>query len=267
MQKPWRKPKTLQVAHAVGRVTFLEIVRDKVLYNFFLCALLLLGIGFLGARLSFVSQDRILLDFGLSATGISCAVIAVFIGAGMIGKEFDRRTIFVALSRPISRMQFIFGKFLGISAVLTVNWLLLSMVLVAIVSQAHGRGGLIGPTLYSALVLILFQSWVLTALAIFFSSWTTTSLAVVFSVGCYLVGNNVSQLRLLAGKIESPIGEALLRGVASVLPNLEYFNLGHLVSYGMPVKGMFLLTGIAYALVICAVCIVLAGILIQRREA
>src|SRR5690242_7867937 len=98
------------VTSAVSRVTFFEIIRDKVLYNIILCAFLLFGVGFLASRLMILDQQRVVLNFGVSALSISCTMIGTFTGAAMLAREFDRRTIFVALSRPISRFQFVLGK-------------------------------------------------------------------------------------------------------------------------------------------------------------
>lgn len=261
------KPRVHRVAYAVARVTFLEIIRDKVLYNILLCAGLLFGLSFLASRLSFIRQDRIVLDFGISALGISCAILAVFTGATLIGKEFDRRTIFVALSRPISRHQFVLGKFLGLSGVIFLNWLLLTAVLYGMLFQASVDGVRLATlTLVSAQLLVLFQCIMLAALTVLFSCFTTASLAVIFSIGLYAVGNNISQLRILASKLEDPFFEVLLKGGSQLIPNLEYFNLGFHVSYGLPVETGYVLGSIGYAGAVIALCLLASGLLLQKRE-
>ncbi|MEO7162097.1 MAG: hypothetical protein ABI041_04185, partial [Bdellovibrionia bacterium] len=83
------RPSTVAVTRAVGWVTFLEIIRDKVLYNIILCAGLLLSVGFLASRLTFIRPERVILNFGLTGVTLSCAMIAIFTGAGLLSKEFD----------------------------------------------------------------------------------------------------------------------------------------------------------------------------------
>lgn len=259
--------RTTSVVAAVGRVTFWEIVRDKVLYNIILCAFLLFGLGFLASRLMFVRQDRVVLDFGLSAVNISCAMIAGFTGAGLIGRELERRTILVALTRPISRLQFVLGKFAGLSAVLFINWVLLSGVFCWILwGSTANFGAIASPTLFWALILLFFQSLILAAVAIFFSSFTTTSLAVIFTIGCYLIGNNVSQMRTIATRTHSVLGRMMLELGAAVLPNLEYFSLGNKVTYGIPVSSSFLFFSIFYALMIATTALLLSGVTLHWRE-
>ena len=258
---------TFKVVVAVGRVTFWEIVRDKVLYNIILCAFLLFAVAFLASKIMIMRQDRVILDFGLSAVNISCAMIAGITGAGMIGRELERRTMFVALSRPISRLQFILGKFSGLAAILLLNWLLLSGVYVWVLwGSTASLNSVASPTMFVALVLLFFQSILLLGVAIFFSSFSTTSLAVIMTIGCYLIGNNTSQILLVAGRTQSLIGRRVLEAGAILLPNLEHFNLGSKVTYGIPVSFSFVLVGVLYALTITAVTLLLSGVLVRFRE-
>lgn len=258
---------TIKVMIAVGRVTFREIVSDKVLYNIILCAFLLFGVGYLASRIMFVRQDRVVLDFGLSAVNISCAMIGGFTGAGLIGRELERRTMLVALSRPISRLQFILGKFAGLTTVLFINWLLLSGVFFWILwGSSASLESIVSPTLFCALILLFFQSMLLAGAAIFFSSFSTTSLAVIFTVGIYLLGNNITQIRLVAGRTHSLLGKGALNTTAILLPNLEYFNLASKVTYGIPVGAQFMLVSILYAFVIATVALMLSSVAIRTRE-
>lgn len=258
-----------RVAKAVGRVTFSEIMRDRVLYNTGVIAVLLMSLGFLASRLTTNKQERVILDFGISAVAISCLAIAVFVGAGMIGKEFERRTIFVALSRPISRFEFVFGKFVGMLGVLFVNWFLISAIFLAVLWQTAGAGfpAYLSVTLVMSLVLALLQSIMMSALAIFFSSFSTTSVSVMLSLGIYLIGTNTSQMRLMALKSESPTSAWLLNGVATVLPSFEYFQLGNKVTYGLSVQPAYYIQATFYAVFFTTLCLILAGVFIQRREA
>lgn len=264
-----RQSRTLLVARAIGRVTFLEIVRDKILYNILACALLLLAVGLLASRLSAFSQLRVLLDFGMSALGLSSVMVAIFAGAAMIGREYERRTVYVALSRPITRFQFVLGKFFGLVAVLTVNWFLLCVSFSLILGLASGgpEGSPFSSTLLYGLLLLLLQSIVAGCIALFFSTFTTTSLSVIITLGLYLVGNSISSIRLVATRVEDTFARGLLNAAATVLPCFEYFNLGTQVTYGLPVGWAFGVTAFFYSILLIALFLALSGWLIQRKEA
>lgn len=256
-----------RVGSAVGWVTFREVIRDKVLYNVIVTAVLLFGVSYLASRLAFGRAERVVLDFGLAAVSLSCGMIGALIGAGLLGREIERRTIHVALSRPISRLQFVFGKFLGLLAVIGVNWaLLVGTYLGMLALQTESLGEIAGFTLAAALILALFQSLVLGAIAILFSTVTTTSLSVILTTGIYLIGINVSEIRWLAARAGSPVSSTMLNGVARAFPDFGHFNLGLKVTYDLPVSFGFFATSVLYALALVLFCLLFAGTLIRTRD-
>jgi ABC-type transport system involved in multi-copper enzyme maturation permease subunit len=258
-----RPSKVLLPVFAVAWVTFLEIIFDKILYNFILFAFLLIGVSYLASQITFLNPDRVILDFGLSAISLSCGIIGVFAGAAMFAREFERRTIFVALARPISRVQFVAGKFLGLSGVLMLNWLFLALTELLLFTSL---GGLPKSVTFLALFFLLIQSFVLSAFAVFFSSFTTTSISIMIVVGIFLIGNNVEPLRVVIEKTKEPwIKEAIL-SIVNLIPNLSHFNLGLTATYGIPVASEFVWNGVFYGLIWVVPLIYLAGRLIDRRE-
>jgi Cu-processing system permease protein len=271
MSREFHPPGTWPVIRAVGKVTFLEIMREKILYNCALVAVLLLLLGVLTSRLTALRADRVLQDFGLSALNISCTLIAILVGSAMLGREFERRTISVALSHPISRAQFIAGKFFGLLGVLGLNWVLLCGVFLTILwvdSPPEAKVPSIWqqPTLMLALIFVMLQSAVVASIAVLLSTFSTTSLSIMLSIGIYLIGNNISQVRLLATKMGSTLVSQALEIAAAVFPNFEHFNLGLKATYGLPVSWQFVVAGVAYAVVVTAAALVIGGVLIRSRE-
>ena len=106
---------------AIARNAFREAVRDRVLYNLILFALLLIGSAIFLGELSAGQEAKIIVDLGLSAMLLFGAFIAIFVGVGLVYKEIERRTLYAILSKPVSRGQFLLGKYLGLSLTLLVN--------------------------------------------------------------------------------------------------------------------------------------------------
>jgi ABC-type transport system involved in multi-copper enzyme maturation permease subunit len=266
-----RRPDTSAVVSALGWVTLREVIRDKVLYNILILAAFMMGIALLTSQLTFISPSRVVLDFGVSAISLSCAMIAVFFGANVIQREFDRRTVYVSLSHPISRTQFVLGKFAGLSSLLFINWLLVSSVFVAIYYYVArdfypDTDSFINRTLFIGLFLLLIQSLVLGAMSIFFASFSTVSLSVMMTLGLFLVGNNTSQVRLIAAKMKSPMGRNILESFTTVLPNFEHFNMGTRLTYGIPISVQTVLQSTSYGFLLIGICLLSAGILIKSKE-
>ena len=83
---------------------FRESVRDKVLYNLVLFAILLMGASYLIGQLTAGQDVKIIKDLGLAATSVFGLFIAVFIGIGLVSKEVERRSIYSLLAKPIAAL-------------------------------------------------------------------------------------------------------------------------------------------------------------------
>lgn len=256
----------VQVVRAVAKVTFAEILRDKILYNAIVISILLFFVALLASRLAVLQPGRMLVDFGASALIISTSLTAVLLGAGMIGKEISQRTMSICLSHPIHRIQFIWGKFVGLAQILILNWALQCLVFMFLV-WAFVDASLFTGTFYWSLFLTLIQSFLMGALALFFSSFSTTSLAVVCSVGIALIGSNMNQLRLLADKIKNDFAELSLRFFTVILPDIEAFHLKLQLTYGLPVPFLQVVLVTTAAMIWVVMLVSLSGILITLREA
>lgn len=252
---------------AIAITTFWELVRDKVLYNLVAFSVLLLLFGFLASRLSFVRPERVMLDFGLTAVTWVSAFLALLTSASQLPREVERRTISLALSRPVTRVQFILGKFLGLTLILALNAVALDLVLVLILSlTGGGLPAVWSATLFWAFVFVVIQSAWLVAVTFLFSAWSTATLSVIFGLGMYLVGSNVSQIRFIAAKIQNPLMSRLVETIALFLPQFEACQLGGLVTYQLPVGAGQIVGTVLYAMIWSFAAILLASVLLRTRE-
>src|SRR5215510_3921107 len=101
--------------------TFRESVRDRVLYNLLLFVFILVAASIFVSDLSISQETEFTASLGLSAMRVFGALIAIFVGVGLVYKEIDRRTIYNLLSKPVQRHEFIVGKYLGLCLTLLVN--------------------------------------------------------------------------------------------------------------------------------------------------
>ena len=254
----------MTVMLAIATNTFREAVRDKILYLIlFFAALVIFGSELLSV-LAVGAASKVALDLGLAAISFLGALASIFLGLAMVAREVERRTVFSVLAKPISRHQFIAGKFLGLYATVFVLTLLMSVLFLGFVGLRHG---VYEPALLYAIVLFLIEDLVLASFALLFSSFTTPILGMLFSVTVYLVGHLSFGLKMLAdypSLVETWSARALL-GLYYVLPNLERFNVKGAVVHGDPLpEGLLFpsLYGITYALAV----FLLASEIFRRRD-
>src|SRR5947208_13072431 len=112
---------------AIARNAFREAVRDRVLYNLIIFALLLIGSAIFIGELSAGQEVKIVIDLGLSAMLLFGVFIAIFVGVGLVYKEIERRTLYAILAKPIGRGQFLVGKYLGLNLTVLITVVLLGV--------------------------------------------------------------------------------------------------------------------------------------------
>ena len=174
---------------------FRESVRDKVLYNLVLFAVLLMGASFLIGQLTAGQDIKIIKDLGLAATSVFGLFIAVFIGIGLVSKEVERRSIYSLLAKPIERYQLVLGKYAGLLLTLAVNMAVMAAALYVVLgvmrwfAPENMLKGLdapaIDPAMLKADLLIFMELAVITAIAVFFSTFSTPILSATFTFGLF----------------------------------------------------------------------------------
>src|SRR5436190_22110302 len=88
----------------------------------------------------------------------------------------------------------------------------------------HGLGGSDAVVLV-AVYFILLKLALIVALALLFSCFTTPLLAILFTVGLYIVGLYVHELRDLSVEVMSPAMAACTKWLSHLLPNFDDFNV------------------------------------------
>ncbi len=255
---------------------FKESVRDKVLYNLVLFAVLLISASYLIGQLTAGQDVKIIKDLGLAATAIFGLFIAVFIGIGLVSKEVERRSVYALLSKPIRRHEFIAGKYLGLVFTLAVNVAVMAVSLYVVLAyMAWGADEWIrrswdapatDPALLKAIFLIFVELCLVTAIALFFSTFSTPILSAVFTFGLYIVGHFNADLKNFQQVVQAPVAVYLARALYYVLPNLAPFDIKADVVHGQPVSAAYLGLTTAYGVVYIAILVVTAMFIFSRRD-
>ncbi len=94
---------SLRVVGHVAVHVFKESVRDRILYNLVIFAVLLIAGSYLMGQITAGQDVKIIKDLGLAATSLFGLFIAVFLGIGLVSKEVQRRSIYSLLAKPVTR--------------------------------------------------------------------------------------------------------------------------------------------------------------------
>lgn len=243
--------------------TFRENLRDKILYNLLFFALLLMAASVLLGSLTIAEQNKIMTDMGLAVINLIGVMIAIFVGIGLVSKELDRRTIYTIMARPLSRTQFILGKYVGLALTLMVN---LSIMLLGFIAALWINHAPIHAALLQAAELVLIELLLVTALALMFSTFSSSTLSAMMTLGLYVIGHLTTDLKGIAEKTNSEGIKAIMTGLYYLCPNLEMFNIKGQAAMGIPVTPSYVAIVTAYGLLYAALAITAACMIFQRRD-
>ena len=266
----------MKATAAIAINVFRESVRDKVLYNLVLFAMLLIGASYLLGQLTAGQDVKIIKDLGLSAISLFGLFIAVFIGIGLVSKEVERRSIYSLVSKPIRRHQLVLGKYIGLTLTLVVNVSIMAAALYAVLGymswgtpefvQRGWDAPALDPALLKAVALILVELMLITAIALFFSTFSSPMLSAALTFGLYIVGHFSGDLRNFQQVVDSPVAARVARGLYWVLPNLSPFDIKSDVMHGLRVPLGYLAMTSAYAALYIAMLLAISALVFSRRD-
>jgi Cu-processing system permease protein len=250
----------------VGRNTFREAVRDRVLYNLVFFALLMIASAMLIGQISMGIETVVMISLGLSAISLIGLLIAVFTGVGLVSKEIDKRTLHAVLAKPLRRWEFLLGKFAGLVVTLAVNTAAMAAGLFLtlwLVKHSVTPSDLV---VLVAVYFILLKLMLVVALAMLFSCFTSPLLALLFTGGLYLAGLFVSELRSLQVTTLTPQTQKFFAVVSYVLPNFGNYDVMGAAAHGRAVAGMLVLHNTLYTLLYCAIVLSAAAVIFSRKD-
>ena len=246
--------------------TFKESVREKVLYSLVVFAILLIAAGVLVGTISVGINGIVLINLGLSAISVFGLLIAIFIGISLVSKEIERRTIYNVLSRPVTRWEFVIGKYLGLMLTLLANTATMTVAFYLVLWWERGRLGAGGLAPLEAVYLIMLELAMVVGVTLLFSAIATPVLAAIFSFSIYFVGNLLGDLREFGEHSGSAAVGFLSRGLALILPDFGAFSAISEAAHEQLIPGYRLLSDSLYALLYITVLISAAILIFEERE-
>ena len=249
---------------AIARLVLTEIFRKK---DFYVAFILIGVILFYAQGLQFYHVENIsryLMEIGLALSTLFSVILTSVLAARQYPSEMQNRTGPLLFAKPISRAQFVLGKYLGSFFAGAACFTVFYAVFLAVV---WAKAGQVSPLLvFQTYYLFLLNLMLVSAMSSFFSYGLTLAANVTISLAAYLLINTYG-----AGLRESAAGFALpVRWICEALyfswPHFEFFDLRHRFIHDWPGLSPVLMAVLtAYALFYTAAFLALACGAIRRR--
>lgn len=247
----------------VAKYTFIEVYRSKVMLSILFIALGLVIISYIASEFAYGAPSKVALDFGFGLTSISNFIMAIFIGSTLLSKEIENRTLYMILSRPISRTSFMLGKVAGLSSVLVINTTLLSLVSVAIYFYL---GGQISTLMFWTAWFSFVEAFIIMLFAIFFSLLTSNALAIIYTMTTWIVGHSLSATSKIIFAKNNVFFNYTLKTISGLIPDLEKINLKDLLIYEQTISTNYIINAQIYVSVYIVAMLLIISFMFKKKN-
>lgn len=241
---------------------FREARRNRVTIVVFGFAFLMVFISTVAIDLTVATFERVMLDLGLGVMALISAGLVVFLSSGLIPREIERRTIFLVLSRPISRSAFVVARFAGNIATIII---LVAMMTVVLALQLAAHDFPPARVFFVSVYGLVLQAVVLNAVCFVLASSMSQFPSAVAAVSFWVLGHLSTDLYRMADRASGAfhwLGKALW----VVIPQLDRLDFKARATYLESTANEELLSSAAYTLGYSTVLVVIACLLFERRD-
>lgn len=253
---------------AVARTTLLEAVRNRILYGLLLFAVGMILLSAVLSNLTLGHPVRIVTDVSLSAVSLSGTLIAILLGVNAVAGEVQRRTLFPVLAKPVSRGEYVLGKYLGVFATVSINMAVMMVASTAMIAAYTAEKSFEYPVgaFAATLALSLLRAGLVAAISLALSTIASSTVAFIGALGLTLAGYFTDGLRFFLGKSESSVTRAVGEAVYYFVPDFVTLDPLAKLVHGEPVLTPQLAAAAGYGVLYCAVALIAAVLAFSRRD-
>lgn len=247
----------------IAKYSFFEILKSKVSLASVMIGAFIFLMSFISSEFTFGDPRKVAIDLGLGCLSIASVVIAMIYGVGLIKTEIENRTIFMVFSRPISREEFLIGKFLGLSGVILLN---LTLLFAFSVILYLFMGGEVNRILFHSFNFIVIKALIVLMITILISLKANKVITTLMSFSIYATGSVINDIINTQFVKTRPIFSSLLNFYHKIFPAFYKFNLKEFFLYEERLPANYIMYGYLYSLFWLAFLTTLSIIIFKRIE-
>lgn len=277
----------------LARTTFAWVTRMPVYY------VLLLGVGVLIyfspnlALFEFEREANLVREIGLASMVLWAFIVTLLVAGPIVTAELEDRTALTLLSKPLSRTDFLLGKYLGLLAALALGVTFLTLILGVTLWRTIGMkllaspvfadqvtwgggstfdyiwthfGATTGVFLLQGALLSMLQVAILAAIVVSLAAFVPVTVTVAASLLLFILGHMTGYMRAAMASAGNSILAFIGDAVYVLLPNFGYLNLQDAISEGRVIRGEYLALAAGYAGLYLACVLLVSCTFFARRE-
>jgi ABC-type transport system involved in multi-copper enzyme maturation permease subunit len=229
----------------IAKNTFKEIVRNRFLYLILFFAFVFILFSLALGNLTIGEAEKVIVDFGLGMIEIFWLIWVLFVGSQLLFKEIDGKTIFLILSKPIKRQDFILGKFFGFSGTIALIILLQAILFLLVLFFKNIE---ITSLILWALFFTFLKLEILLSIVFFFSTFMSNIMTIMVSLMVYLISHSFSLIIDLFLRIQDVFMLQVVRVFQVIFPPMQALNIKDVIGSFSEFSMRFFMFNTTYSL-------------------
>ena len=240
-------------------MTLRSLLRRRTIYGISIVLLLaLVGIGQIPS-FGVDGEGTFILDFGLFGLEIGALLLAIGLASNIYPRDREQRTAMPLLAVPLSRGQYLIGRFLG-AALVQASAMLIGGIGLMIILVIHGHP--LPGDLFPATLLLVIEGWFLLAVVFFFSFWTSPPLNAPLTLLLFII----SQMSVVQFVGLMPQASGLMRTIRLILPHMDVFRIKDPIAHDMGIPDVYFLLAGLYGLAYMCFMLAVALAVFRTRD-
>lgn len=251
--------------YLIAKYTFAENLKNRNFIILFIFIFVVFGSAVLFSILAPMQMIRVILDIGVAAiemfTFLSCSFIAVRI----ILKEMEEKTVYLILSRPVSRATYILGRYCGILGIMA-TYIIIMSVSLSLVLLA--RGWIWDNYIIGIAISIFLKIFIVSSFSILLSLISTSATSSFISIFfLWILGHFSEELKYISNllKEEGIIITPIINFFYYLIPNFSKLNYKDVFHFKDTFSMDFIWTT-GYAIFYSAIILTFSILIFNKKE-
>ncbi|MGF1571983.1 MAG: ABC transporter permease subunit [Sumerlaeia bacterium] len=209
--------------YLIAKSVLIEALRRKEIYAIILVSLIFIGAVMTVDFFELDDIEKFYREIALRVMSIATALTVIVLSTRQLPREFETRTIYPLLAKPVSRAQFLLGKLAGVLAAALISFAM--FMAIYILGVLYLQGNLPVVLFIQFLWLQIVMLTLISTMSFWLSMQLNLDAAMLISALLYAFASTFSAMATTLYEVSSTFGRGVLVLFNYLVPQLVVFDL------------------------------------------
>lgn len=214
----------------IAKSVLIEAIRRREIYAVVLVSVLMIGAVMTVDFFELEGIEKFYREVALDVMSLATMATAIVLSARQLPREFENRTIYPMMAKPIARTQFLLGKLLG--TVLAATFCLALFMAVYFGGTLYLSHTIPWPIMLQYVYLQVLMTAVISTMSFWLSLTLNLDAAITVGAILALASSTLSTVIVYISQDFPPAGRLLLLVLVYAIPQFQLFDLGAKATHG-----------------------------------